>query len=172
MRMCSRVHVAGKGRLGYCQNLQAPEVIEDLRRIGGERFSGFSWKEGNLSVVGEDGQECSIDPLSTGAGLTSKSWTHVVFFSQDAFLVKPQDSSFLTMLFSIAIRSVDRTFWIIWFIVWMLGVGKILIFRWITIWQTDFMIEPKTNLVMTSYIIQFLNIWLGLLKLFWNCRFI
>lgn len=49
------------------QNLQAPEVIEDLRRIGGERFSGFSWKEGNLSVIGEDGQECSIDRLSTGA---------------------------------------------------------------------------------------------------------
>lgn len=49
------------------QNLQAPEAIEDLRKIGGERFSGFGWKEGNLSVISEDGREDSIDHLSTGA---------------------------------------------------------------------------------------------------------
>ena len=49
------------------ENLKSFEVIEDLTRVGGDRFSGFGWQDGKLVVLDEAGRSDTLDFLSTGA---------------------------------------------------------------------------------------------------------
>ena len=49
------------------ENLKNPEFTSDIQQISGNRFSGFTWDEGNLKVAQSGTESLSQEFLSTGA---------------------------------------------------------------------------------------------------------
>jgi hypothetical protein len=53
--------------LEISKQIELREVTEDLRRLSGERFSGFDWQDGKLNLIDDQSRSVSLDFLATGA---------------------------------------------------------------------------------------------------------
>ena len=53
--------------LEISKQIELREVTEDLRRLSGERFSGFDWQDGKLNLINGQSRSDALDFLSTGA---------------------------------------------------------------------------------------------------------